>query len=393
MKIDFLTKGIIDDLRGGFLSSLEYIWIIAALGVIIGFGTYTTLFGALILSFIFLVFYRNIPLFFSITIPAGISIAGFNVILGGRSSTLFAMLFVASFILIFTAFFKKELLKYFIVPKPVSHGFLTGCTLICLILCFPLFLGEKTFCSLGLMFNSLNTIFQNCDEFAIVITLLTFVAYDYLKNLNIKNLPSGFLSVIIAGIVNAIYGAPLDNAGNGFQNFKPVASGDFGHFFLTLFLALLLVCILYAQNRDCANLLKIKNNKRMLFLTGVTGVFGSISGFITGCGAPQPTKEALKLGGKSKLVTLAEFIILLFITLFFATIAPVIPTCSLGVILFLKCLPILKKYPLMQRKKYLLVKIVYLVCLISCLFNIAFGAFLAISITIFTNFVQHKRYN
>lgn len=393
MKKDFFTKGMITDIKSGLKNVLEYILITASLGIITGFGTYTTLFGALILTFVFLVFYKNVPLIFSVTITAAASMAFFNVALGGRSSTLFAMLFISSLILAGSAFIKKENLKYLKPPKPISEGFFTACAIICFLLSFPLFLGHKTFSSINLMFGSIYSVFQNCNEFAIAITLLVFACYHYLSNSKIKHMPAMFLSVTAAGIINGMYGAPLDSAASGFQNLRFVVAADFGHFFLLLFCSLLLACIIFVQTNICSDLVGIKSNKRMLFLTGVTGVFGSMSGFVTGSVACAPTKRVTNDGGKSKTVSFVEFAILIIIILFFAKIAPNIPTCALGAALAHECFLIIKKSFIAQKPKLLLVKIVYAVSLILTLINLISGVLFAIGVTIFTNFLHHKKYN
>jgi len=217
--------------------------------------------------------------------------------------------------------------------------------------------------------------------------------YHYLRDSKIKNYPIGFITITIASIVNIIYGSPLESAASGFQNFKPVINADFGSFFVTLFCAILLASIIFTQTNICTDLFRIKSNKRMLFLTGVTGAFGSISGFITGLAAPYPTKKAAGLKGKTKIVTMVEFLLLLFMTLFFAKIAPNIPSCTLGVILAIKSVRIIKKYFTLQKPKFLLIKGIYGICFILTVYNLTIGLLFCITLTLFLNSLHHKKYN
>ncbi|MDO5437910.1 MAG: hypothetical protein Q4F80_06920, partial [bacterium] len=114
------------EIKGGLKGVLECIPIILTLGILTGFGAYTTLFGALIISFVFLIFNLRLPFVYSITIPIAAAIGGMNVFLGGKSETLFSMLFISSiFMILFslTGICKKTVLN---VPRSVSAGFITG---------------------------------------------------------------------------------------------------------------------------------------------------------------------------------------------------------------------------------------------------------------------------
>ena len=177
--------------------------------------------------------------------------------MGGKSETLFALLFVSSLLTILISLLNVHKKTLLTIPKPVISGFMTGCFVSALMLSIPLMFGQKTFSSLPLMLNSKVSLFSNVNEISIVFSCLTFAIYYYFSKSKIKILPSAFLAVIFTGFINYFYGFNLENIYIGIKAFTPVATADFGHFIRLLFSGILLSLVIVVET-----LLNLKISKK-----------------------------------------------------------------------------------------------------------------------------------
>ena len=362
---------------GSLKEVLDYLPIILVLGIIAGFGSFTTLIGAFILSLVFLIFGKKYSFIFAPTVAFVLSAASINVSLGGKSETLFALLFVSSLLTILISLLNVHKKTLLTIPKPVISGFMAGCFVSALMLSIPLMFGQKTFSSLPLMLNSKVSLFSNVNEISIVFSCLTFAIYYYFSKSKIKILPSAFLAVIFAGFINYFHGFNLENIYIGIKAFTPVATADFGHFIRLLFSGILLSLVIVVET-----LLNLKISKKMngmtkspkkpLFLLGLANALASITGSVGG------TLAIRNENGKKKLLTLIEAVVLFFFIMFFEKISSFIPICAIGSILFIKSYEIIKNYILAQKIKIFSSKIIFAICLFATFYNVIFGLMVSI---------------
>lgn len=356
---------------------LDYLPIIFVLGIITGFGPYTTIVGGFIISFVFFVFGKKYSFIFAPTIVYATVLASLNVSLGGRSETLFALLFVSSLITILISILKIHRKTVLTVPKPVIQGFMTGCFLSAFILSLPLIFGQKTFSTLGLMLSSKGHFFAQINEISLVFACLTFAIYYYLKKFKIKFISPAFMAVIIAGVINYFYNFNLENIYIGIKNFTPVATADFGHFIRLLISGLILSLIMTTEtllnlraSKKTNN--EIKSPKMPVFLVGLANLFASVTGSIAGVLAKKSEN------GKNRFLTVVEAVVLLLFVIFFEKISTFIPIASISAILFITSYEAIKNAILAQRIKNVQSKIIFSICLICSLCNIILGFMIAI---------------
>ncbi len=356
---------------------LEYLPIIFVLGIITGFGPYTTIIGTFIIAFVFFIFGKKYTFIYAPTIVYAIVSASLNVSLGGRAETLFALLFVSSVLTIFISILKIHRKTVLTIPKSVVNGFISGCFLSALVLSLPLMFGQKTFSTLDLMFSSKGSVFGQIDEISLVFAFLTFAIYYYLKKFKIKFVSPAFFAVIIAGLVNCLYRFNLDNIYIGIKNFTPVATADFGHFIRLLVSGLILSLVMTTEillnlRASKKTNSEIKSPKMPVFLVGLANLFASVTGSIAGVLAKRSEN------GKNKFLTLTEAVILFFFVVFFEKISVFIPICAIGAILFIKSYETVKNYVLMQRVKTFSSKIIYVICFFATLYNVILGFMVAV---------------
>ena len=373
------TEALKNVLKTDFKDVLNYIPHLFILGLLAGFGSYTALTGAFIITLVFLFFGRKYSFIYGSTVVFVLSAASLNVSLGGRSETLFALLFISSLITILFSFLnvcKKTVLS---IPKPVSNGFITGCFLSAFFLCIPLILGEKTFCSFHLMLNTKSGIFNSINENAFIIALLTVVIYNYLLKLKIKYLPSSFTACILAGIASFLYNFNLDCINLGYTGFTPVTSADFGHFVRLFASGILLSIVMTSETLlNLKALKKTKNEnkvpKKILFLTGISNLVSSITGSIAG----------VMTGGNktTKTKTLVEAFVLFIFIIFFNEISPFITAASIASILAFDLWKAVKNKLLAQKNKTFCAKAIFLFCLLITLYNIILGIMFSIVFTL-----------
>lgn len=366
-------------LKTGLKGVSDYIPILLLLGILTGFGAHTTLFGALIITFCFLIFKKDASFLFGASIVYAVTVAGANVSLGGKSETLYAVLFLSSLITIALSFlniYKKTILT---IPKAVSSGVISGCALGAAILSLPLILGHKTFTSTFLMFNSTGNFFSNINEFSLVIFAVILGSFYYFSK--IKSLPAYFLSWFTGIIVSIIYKMDLSSIKLGLENFKIPVNADFANIAHVLLFALLISIVCIAQILSSARKLK---PKKILLLTGVSGAISSMAGAISGGVVPCKIK--------SRYLTLVEFILLLIFVIFYNKISSFIPMVSVASIAFIKCLGLIKHYIQSQKNKNIQSKIIFCICFLSSFYNIIFGVILAIILTLITK-TPRKEFN
>lgn len=368
-----------NELRGSLKGVLNYIPILLLLGILTGFGAHTTLFGAFAISFCFLIFKRNLSFLFGASIVYAITVAGANVSLGGRSETLYAVLFLSSLITIAFSFlnvYKKTILT---IPKAVSSGIMSGCALGVWVLSLPLILGHKTFTSIFLMFNSTGNFFSNINESSLIIFAVILGSFYYFSK--IKSLPAYFLSWLTGIIVSIIYKMDLNSIYLGLENFKIPVNADFANMAHILLFALVISIVCISQILSSARKLK---PKKIILLTGISGAISSIGGAISG--GIVPCKN------KSRYMVLAEFILLLIFVIFYNKISSFIPMVSVASVAFIKCLGLIKHYIQSQKNKNIQSKIIFCVCFLSSFYNIIFGVILAIILTLITK-TPKKEFN
>ena len=355
---------------------LDYLPIVLVLGIITGFGPYTTLIGAFIISLIFILFGKKYSFLFGPTVVYSTVLASLNVSLGGKSETLFALLFVSAVITILISILKVNRKTVLTLPKPVITGFMTGCFISSLILSLPLIFGQKTFSSLSLLFGAKSSIFSGINEISLVLSLLVFAIYYYLKKFKIKFLPPAFAAVLIAGLVNYFYNFNLENVYIGIKTFSAVATADFGHFIRLLISGAILSAVVVIET-----LLNLKTSKKMngeikspkkpLLLVGLSNLVASITGSVAGVLAKRSEN------GKNKSLTLTEAVLLFIFVIFFGKISTFIPVCAIASILFIKSYEIVKNNIYAQKIKNPSSKILFLICLIASLYNIIFGVMIS----------------
>ena len=362
---------------------LEYLPMIFVLGILTGFGPYTTIIGAFIMSFVFLIFGKKYSFVFAPTVVFALVLASLNVSLGGRAETLFALLFISSLVTILISILninKKTVLN---IPKAVISGFMTGCFICAFILSLPLIFGQTTFSTLGLMFNSKTSIFANVDEVSLTFACLTFAFYYYLNKLKVKFVSPAFFAVILAGLINYIYHFNLENIYIGIKTFTPVATADFGHFIRLLISAIILSLVMTTETLYNIKISKkmggeIKSPKIPVFLMGLSNLFASLTGSIAGVIAKKSEN------GKNRFLTLMEAIVLFIFVVLFEKISVFVPVVSIAAILFVKSYEIIKNTLFAQRIKKTSSKAIFLICLVSSLFNLIFGFMVSIVFVLIT---------
>ncbi|MCD8025207.1 MAG: hypothetical protein LUE64_06695, partial [Candidatus Gastranaerophilales bacterium] len=346
----------------------DYIPLISVLGIFSGFGSHTTLIGAFIAAFIFAVFKKNSAFIFGAAPVFIVSLAFCNVYLGGRSNTLFALLFISSIIIITGSFFLNKI-KIPII-KPVSSGFGAGSAIIALILSIPLILGKKTFCSLPLFFSTGHSFFSNVNENSIVISCLVLGVYYYLSKWKVKFIPGAFLSVLAGGIINYIYNLNLEGCNIGFSEYTPVISADFGHIVLLLFFGFIISVVMYGQMYYPKNSQK-NENKKVFFLIGLSNIFSSMTGSIAG-------NANISKNASAKI----QALILLVIIIFFDKIIGFIPVCAAATILLIKMYEYIKTSLFSQKPKTALSKTIFAICMVTTVFNVILGVIISSIINI-----------
>jgi len=363
----------------GILSSFkeicEYLPALFILGIITGFGSYVTLTGALIVSVLFFLLGRKYNFVFGVTIVYALAAAFFNSYLGGRYSTLLALLFLSSLFLIIFSFFNISKKMGRIIPLYVSNGFITGALFSCAVLCLPLMTGEKTFSSIPLMLSSRAGFFVDVNENAVVISVLTMVIYHYLSKLKLKCLPCACLAVFCAGVINLLYGFNLDNISLGFHGFLNDSGADFGNFFELLFFAFVLALLsgaeIFVNLRGSKKLQnESKSPKKLFLLSGFSSIMAAFAGSVGGA-IVKPNSNG------SKNLTLVEAVVLLIFTIFFNEIAPFVLIPSVAAILTVNLCKIAKNKILAQKIKTRYPKVIFYLCLFSTLYNIVFGVMVA----------------
>lgn len=374
------------EIKGGLKGVLECIPIILTLGILTGFGAYTTLFGALIISFVFLIFNLRLPFVYSITIPIAAAIGSMNVFLGGKSETLFSMLFISSiFMILFslTGICKKTVLN---VPRSVSAGFITGTAACGFLLALPLIFGQKTFSSVSLMFNSKEGLFSTVNEFSFITALSVAAIYHYLLKLKIKSLPCAFIAILAGALINFIFKMNLASIKCGFENFQTVANADFGNFTHLLLFGFLLSLVFTVQTLSNLKFLKKKTNeKKVLIISGISNLISSMTGTIAGT-VSHPVKSDFSL-------PLIETVLLSVFVIFFEKISAFIPISAVSAILALNCYETIKYNFQSQKIKNNQAKIIFISCFLTCLYNIVLGIILSVILTLIIRTKKNDKKN
>lgn len=364
--------------RGNLRGVLEYIPLIFALGFIVGFDSYTTLLGCLIVSLVFAFSKSNYPAICTVSIGYIALLGSANSYLDDRYSTLFALMFLSGIFMVIYSFLAKYKPFEINFSKDAASGFYSGCNMAILVLCLPLCFGNKTFSSLGLIQYSPAGFFSNVKISAIIISLCAGVIY-YKLSKNKRKLPCAFISVILAGIINFIY--KLDcaciNLGSGF--FKPFPAGDFGNTACLFCLSIIICLFLIAQTKSVRKFLKTENSlSEDYFWVGMGNSISSIFGSPGGGISPLTyKKDQNNLYGV--IFSILIILILLLTFKYYSVHIPIAACCS---ILILKCLRVLKVEFALQKNKSSLLQFIFLLCFLTSLYNIIIGAILTAIITV-----------
>lgn len=378
------------EIRSSLNGVLDYIPIICILGIIIGFGSYTTLLGALIISIVFLLGKVKTPFIYAIPITLAIAISGANVVLGGKFETLLSLIFISSIITILislTNICKKTILT---VPKSVSNGFITGAIAATIIIITPTIFALKPYSATFLI--DFSNMFQvNLNENAICCSFIVLVCYYYLSKLKYKFLPCAFLSTVAGCLINYFYNMNLPAINLGISQLKQVASADFNNIFHLILFGFLISLVLISQTLSSLKTLKIKGiEKKVLFLQGISNLIGSFLGAISGSIAPIPSKK-IKSNKKTYLTNIVEIIILLAFVLFFQKIGNFIPICCCSTILIIKAFEVIYQNFRSLKYKNLHSKTIFYVCFLTSIYNINLAIVLCIILTLIINTKESKQ--
>ena len=382
---------MINEAKSGFSGVLDYLPIILILGIILGYGGYLTLFGALIITFIFLFSKIKYPIILGATITNIVTVAFINVTLGGKIETLVSLLFLSSLITILlsnTNIHKRTILS---VPKAVSSGFITGCITSAIILIFPTLFNLKAYGATFLInFNSL--LYQPINEQALCCSLVVLTIYYYLSKLKSKWLPKGFISVVTGSFINFIYHMDLTTIDIGIKNLNKVATGNFANIAHLLLFSFLIALVMIVQSLSTMKALKIKGfEKRILFLQGVSNFISSFLGAYSGSVAYIPTKENKINKLKTKIPTIIEFLVLLLFVIFFKEISSLIPVCCCSMLLIIKGYEILKQNIQAISYKNIQNKTIFYGCFLTSIYNINLAIVLSIIITLIINTKESRQ--
>ncbi len=345
----------------------EYIPVLFILGILTGFGSFTAIFGAFIMSFVFIIFKRDFSFIAGVSVLFAVALAFFNVSSGGRSETLFALLFVTSLITILFSFLNEDNKLFSDIPKPVSSGFITGAFACAFVLVFPLICGVKTFGSTPLMFNSKHSIFVSINQNALICALCAAVIYHYLKKFKIKFLPPSFIAVLSGGVINYIYKFGLGCVNIGINSFSPVVTANFGHFMRLLFFGFILAALISSEtflNLKAAKKADYTFKKTLLF-TGISNMISSVTGSISGTIAGARKNR--------KYTAVFEAAILFIFVLFFDKIGSFIPISAAASVFAIKMYETIKNRICAQKVKTFSSKIIYIFCAFAAFFNITAG--------------------
>ncbi len=354
---------------------LDYFVISAFLGIITGYGAHTVFLGAFITSVLFLLFSFKKPYIYFLTPVLGCLIADMNSTLGGKSETLFALIFVSSiFILIFSFVNFK-----FKDNKTSIKGFCLGSYISLIILSVPLIIGKKTFSTLSLLFMG-NGLFSDINEGAFVFALLTVGFYYYLNKIKSKVISPSFFAVILSSAVAVIYKTNLPSLKEGYENFQYIVNADFGNFHKLLFFGILLSAAFIYTNRVNLKLASDKSYKKNNIIQGISNMVCSMTGSI-------PSVIIPSCDNKNKESYITIFQILFFVILFtlYPQLTDKIPLSTVAAMFFVKGLEYIKTSFNSIIKKNRSQKAIFITCLLTSLYNITLGLILCLVIVLILN--------
>ncbi len=385
---------MIDDFKGSIKGISDNIPYITALGIILGTGAHSTVFGALIISFIFLLFKFDKPLIFSISAVLTASLTSSIILLKGSLEKLWAILFLAGLITVIISLLKTPKKFILSIPKSVSQGFITGALTSILILTVPLILGQKGYISLPLLIASKHNFFNYINEGAVICSIATFVIYHYLSKSNLKFLPKSLISVIIPIFINIFYKTDLILSADRIEYFKPAGqSADFGNLIYVLLFAILISIVIFIQTSANLRGLKIKNQKeinKVLLIEGISNTISALTGTVSGVVSYNAAKDTIKL---NPLISgLICFIILLIFSIFFKQTIGLIPVCSISSILFIKLYEVIKFNLHSQKIKNKNAKIIFIICFVLTFLHTVTGLIASIILTFLIN-TKNKNLN
>lgn len=389
----FFVSGwyMINDIKGSLKGVLDNLPYIMALGIIMGTGAYATVFGALIISAANLFTRNKKTLIYSATAVLCAVLSAIVVIFKGNLEHLWAVLFIAGIITGVIGCFipKKTILS---IPKSISSGFMTGCLICILILCFPLIMGQSTYATFPLMVISKYNPFSYVNENALICSITVFVVYHYLTKTNMKFIPKSIISVIIPSIINLLFNMNLILSTDRIEFFTPVAKGDFGKTVYVILFGLLVSTVMVVQTLSNLKALGIRNKmkKPVLLIEGISNTLGAMTGTIAGVVSYAPSKEAVQNKSKNNISEFIIVFILLICSIFFKNTIGLIPVCAVSAILFIKLYETIKYNLHSQKIKNINSKIIFWICLISTVINIIFGLAVSIVLT-FIITVKNKK--
>ena len=328
------------DLYGGITAAAVALPLALAFGVASGLGALAGIYGAIIVGFFAALLGGTKMQISGPTGPMTVVVAAIVTQFGDNLATVFSIVILAGLLQI--GFGLAGLGRYIkLVPQTVVSGFMTGIGLIVIILQIGPLLGFVSPAGSNLVkLAAIPAMLAALNWQALILGIFSFVMVTYLPKSISRYFPSTLLAVIAGTLIGVfvLQNAPTIGAiPSGLPSFylpgfSLAETPDIIRFALVLAFLGSIDSLLTSLAADSKTHTQHDSNRELLGQGAgnlVAGLFGSVPG----AGATMRTFVNIRAGGKTRLSGVTHSLVLLLLTVVFASEASRIPLAVLGGIL------------------------------------------------------------